>query len=113
MYINAMESGAVLNNIDPHKVIQVIHHLKPEAPKATGHLSTSVTSSVNQMLMKPSYSFYWTVWIFNLPSSVMFKQIMDFIGPSQKHSFTPQGLDMHQHLSPQVFNLMNVMIRSY
>ena len=39
----------MFNNIGPHKVIQVIHHLKAEAPKATGHLSTSVTSSVNQI----------------------------------------------------------------
>lgn len=38
----------MVNTIGPHKVTQVIHHLKPVAPKATGHLSTSVTSSINQ-----------------------------------------------------------------
>lgn len=42
---NGIELGAVLNNIGVHKTIQVISHLKP---RATGHLSTSVTSSINQ-----------------------------------------------------------------
>lgn len=35
---NAIGSGAVFNNIGPQGVIQVIHHLKPEA---TDHLPIS------------------------------------------------------------------------
>lgn len=46
---NRIELGVVLNNIGLHKIIQAIHHLKTEVPKATGHFSTSVTSSVNQI----------------------------------------------------------------
>lgn len=38
VYQNAIESDAVSNNTGPHRVIQVIHHLKPEA---TDHLPTS------------------------------------------------------------------------
>lgn len=48
VYQNSIEPKAVFNNIGPHRDIQVIHHLKPEA---TGHLSTSVNQTDETKLL--------------------------------------------------------------